>query len=314
MTALAEGKNHRPLPQEEMPGGAVSEPIQVAMIPGHTRVGHERVSIESYFPADPTQLTDSVPLVVHGGWGTPMIFYADFAEAVVQLSGKPVHIYQDKRTLGRLQDINPANLFKVGQLSQAAGGAVLDFASKEFGQDIVDKYGHSRGGKTAVDVAKERPKQVRNVVLDLSCGLTEASFRELLESAGEVGLEVLLKLGQLARHDGPRKAKDTAHHTLRNLPRTLAEGVDAGHAHLSPSIAWLQKHNIGVTALTAERDKFFPHRHVARSNGDLFGEHLHKRSDPNARHIDPQLNPLATARLVLHALNQLQQPKLQIVT
>jgi pimeloyl-ACP methyl ester carboxylesterase len=279
---------------------------EIEIIPGETIVGRQKVRTELISPLGSEAITGNLVLV-NGGWGAPRMFYADFAESLAR-RGTPAMIYDDNRTLGLRGDLDLRNLKRVGQLSREAGSAALTYAQEQFGFDEIDLYGHSRGGKTTLDVAEDHLEAVKKAVLDASCGFGGAGFLKLLFRTGEIGRKDLGDLvEELGILDNPEKIFNTSAHIFRNFLRTLAEGIDAGTANLEVPLTRAILNGLLVAGIIARRDRYFPGADVKRRSGHLFGKQLHERADPNADHFGPQRDPNGTADLVIYAFRMLEQ-------
>jgi pimeloyl-ACP methyl ester carboxylesterase len=186
----------------------------------------------------------------------------------------------------------------------------MRFVREEFGHEEFDGYGHSLGGETVVNVARHKPEHVRAVILDGSCGLDEHSLLEMIGRTGQFAkAELLPALGKLARNDGLRTGWQALHYIGRHPARTLAEGLNAGATNLHPRIEEIIARGIFVSAIQSPGDIYFPFDDVERDSRHLFGDHFHKRDDPESNHLAPQLDPVGTAEIILHALKRQLHPE-----
>ncbi len=294
------------------PANQTADPVELVAIrtvTGETSIGGQDVRLTYREPRDADQLTDPVVLVIAHGWNAPASAYGPLADEVARL-GKPNITFEEDRSLGLVGDLNPLNLFRVAALASKAAWAAARYARDELGHKKADAYGHSWGGKTAVNLALNQPGHMRNLVLDGSVGLNGHHLPEMVGHTLQFpAKEILPALGKLARSHGPKTGLHMLNYIRRHPARAFAEGLDAGSANLHEAIEHLLYLGIGVSVIQSRNDIYFAADTVARKSGHLFGDHLHTRDDPRSNHLAPQLDPRGTAELIMHAIELRRGPE-----
>jgi pimeloyl-ACP methyl ester carboxylesterase len=285
--------------------------IPTSVFTGIARIAGAKVHFTFETPYNQKDITDPRPLEISHGWMGPEDAYDPLRQAVVQ-SGKPAITYNAARSRGLIRDLNPLNYHwsKVAEFTSKVAWGPLREIKEELGIEKFDAYGHSLGGQTVVNLATHKPEHIQNVVLDGSCGL---DFHDLGESWSRskefVKAEFLPSRGKLVKTAGPELTRQAVHYIFRNPALTLVEGLNAGSTNLHGRIHRLHEKGIGVAALQAHNDVFSPAEKVLADCDELLGAHMYTREHTAAGHLDPQLDPYGTAKLILRALAELRHPQ-----
>jgi pimeloyl-ACP methyl ester carboxylesterase len=184
------------------------------------------------------------------------------------------------------------------KLHTQAYNAVLSDMADEFKYDQFDLVAHSMGGYTAVNLAKNRPEQIRSITFIASAGLEPKDFPTMLgRAANFLYKEALPARDMFYRNGNHRVGLGTAHYIFRNLPRTVAEGVQIATCDIGENIRSLGKLGVKTAAIQFKNDTFFPLDEIRGETKEIFDDY-HEYDDPDAQHITPQLDPVGVSQVV----------------
>jgi pimeloyl-ACP methyl ester carboxylesterase len=300
--AIRPGRNEHPEHRGVFSAEEEYEEVPTRVIRGVARIAGANIKYTREAPLHEEDIKDPIPALIAHGWGGPELAYQELREEIAK-RGKPAITYNSPRSMGWRNDLNPVHLFQVSKFSSQAAWGVIREVMTEHGDELVDAYGHSLGGQTAVNVTIHKPEHVRGVILDGSCGLDFHTLQEMISRTGEFAKEELWPaLGRLALNSDPRIGAQLAHYIFRHPPRTFAEGLDAGATNLHRRLHQLGELGKFRAAIQSPGDIYFPLAAVERDSRHLF-DAFHKREDPSSNHLAPQLDPAGTAEAIIYLLD-----------
>jgi pimeloyl-ACP methyl ester carboxylesterase len=177
--AIRPGRNEHPEHRGVFSAEEEYEEVPTRVIRGVARIAGANIKYTREAPLHEEDIKDPIPALIAHGWGGPELAYQELREEIAK-RGKPAITYNSPRSMGWRNDLNPVHLFQVSKFSSQAAWGVIREVMTEHGDELVDAYGHSLGGQTAVNVTIHKPEHVRGVILDGSCGLDFHTLQEMI--------------------------------------------------------------------------------------------------------------------------------------
>ncbi|HEX4774637.1 MAG TPA: alpha/beta hydrolase [Candidatus Saccharimonadales bacterium] len=293
-----------------------TEPIPIHKLTGRASIGDflgfggMSVNVGYWEPVNPVDFKHDERVGLEHGWGAPPSAYESLAKALA-LRGVGAFTIGDSRSFGLLGDLYLPNYFNVAEISSKVAWTTMKIVERlTEGERSFVMYGHSMGGQTATNVSDFGRGKIRGLIVDGSCGAEEHDFIESWSRAQRfTGGEFTARACEIVMANPPRLLPDLVYHALRNLPRTLLEGINAGSTNLHESWGRLGKLGVRTAAIQSARDVFSPADAVERDSSDVLGA-IHRRDDPESGHLAPQLDPEGTADIIIAILDEWSRPSL----
>lgn len=253
-----------------------------------------RYSLEE--PVDPSDVSDSVPILIVPGYGGVKPAYRRQREALVQ-HGRRVVTVRPIRDLGPTGALDLRHVLSPARLhSQTVYGIAKD-VERRYEEPIVDLFGHSLGGLIAVKFAQKHPHRVRSVTLVSSAGVEDHNtLTMLLRVPKIVRHEVLSQIPTFRTDNEAKMLLEGLHYFLANPSRTGAEALVAANCNIKKIVKELEcEHGIPVSFIQPYDDNFFNHDRSVRAAKQLNDRVF----SVEGNHFAPQQVPEAVARIAV---------------